>query len=186
MYAPKPFFQFNLLTSYNRPSIPGSPVQESPENVLNPLAIYRMARTALHEKDSGISTSLSPSTQSELSTAVLQPRAQPQHASTEFTSNDHPQGHQQDRSGQEMYQHDPPSHLSVEQIQGYATSLRQEDQSSSLGNNPSHFPLTGSGGAWDPADMAVMDMLNGGITPWTAEYLTDGQSGGVDPFLFPF
>lgn len=67
-----------------------------------------------------------------------------------------------------------------------STPLRQEDQSLSLGNNPSQFPLTGSGGAWDPADMAVMDMLNGGLTPWTAEYLTDGQSGGVDPFLFPF
>lgn len=44
---------------------------------------------------------------------------------------------------------------------------------------------SGMGGAWDPADLAVMDMLDGGITPWTAEYLTDGQSG-VDPFLFPF
>jgi len=41
------------------------------------------------------------------------------------------------------------------------------------------------GGSWDPADLAVMDILDGGIAPWTAEYLTDGQSG-VDPFLFPF
>jgi hypothetical protein len=40
-------------------------------------------------------------------------------------------------------------------------------------------------GPLDPADLAVMDMLDGGIVPWTEEYLTDGQSG-VDPFLFPF
>ncbi len=44
---------------------------------------------------------------------------------------------------------------------------------------------SGLGGSWDPADLAVMDMLDGGIAPWTQEYLTDGQSG-VDPFLFPF
>jgi hypothetical protein len=144
-----------------------------------------MARTALHEKDSGISTSLSPSTHSELSTAVSQPRSHPQRDSTNFTPNDHPQSHQ-DHSGQQIYQQTQPSHPSVEQFQGYSTQLRQEDQSLSLGNNSSQFPVTGSGGAWDPADMAVMDMLNGGITPWTAEYLTDGQSGGVDPFLFPF
>ncbi|KAJ5815698.1 hypothetical protein N7474_007475 [Penicillium riverlandense] len=137
------------------PSIPGSPVQESPENVLNPLAIYRMARTALHERDSGISTSLSPSTHSELSTAVLQPRSLPQRDSTNFATSGHPQSHQ-DHSGQGLFQ-----------------------------QTPLHI-ITGSGGAWDPADMAVMDMLNGGITPWTAEYLTDGQSNGVDPFLFPF
>jgi hypothetical protein len=43
----------------------------------------------------------------------------------------------------------------------------------------------GVSGPLDPADLAVMDMLDGGIAPRTEEYLTDGQSG-VDPFLFPF
>ncbi|KAJ5735955.1 uncharacterized protein N7483_001080 [Penicillium malachiteum] len=37
-------------TSEDTPPSPESPAQESPENILNPLAIYRMARTALHGK----------------------------------------------------------------------------------------------------------------------------------------
>jgi hypothetical protein len=33
--------------------------------------------------------------------------------------------------------------------------------------------------------MAIMNMIDDRTAPWSAEYLTDGQSG-VDPFLFPF
>jgi hypothetical protein len=39
-----------LTCASSRPSIPGSPVQMTPEYVLNPLAIYRMARRTVHEK----------------------------------------------------------------------------------------------------------------------------------------
>lgn len=61
---------------------------------------------------------------------------------------------------------------------------RSEDQS--LNSDPfPQFPAFGTSGSWDSSEMAVMNMLSDGITPWTAEYLTDGQSG-VDPFLFPF
>lgn len=62
---------------------------------------------------------------------------------------------------------------------------QQNREDSGMAFNPLLALGSGMGGAWDPADLAVMDMLDGGIAPWTAEYLTDGQSG-VDPFLFPF
>lgn len=39
-----------LLRTNVRPSIPGSPVQMTPEYFLNPLAIYRMARRSVQEK----------------------------------------------------------------------------------------------------------------------------------------
>ncbi|KAJ5773054.1 hypothetical protein N7457_007950 [Penicillium paradoxum] len=53
-------------------SLPDSPVQESPEAVLNPLAIYRMARTALRGKDTRGSNSGSPSTTHSVSSEIPQ------------------------------------------------------------------------------------------------------------------
>jgi hypothetical protein len=155
-------------------SAPGSPVQESPENVLNPLAIYRMARTALHEKDQ-TSASNSPSTNSPTSPATARSRAlavartqqshyqDQQHASASF------QGHN-GLTGMEQF---------------YLAPNSARDYHSMAMNGMMPFAGSGMTGPLDPADLAVMDMLDGGIAPWTEEYLTDGQSG-VDPFLFPF
>lgn len=57
-----------------RPSIPGSPVQMTPEYVLNPLAIFRMARRTVHEKHAPEeSTSPISSTASNRQTQVSQP-----------------------------------------------------------------------------------------------------------------
>ncbi|KAJ5234742.1 uncharacterized protein N7469_003910 [Penicillium citrinum] len=158
---------------------PESPMQESPENVLNPLAIYRMARTALHEKDVQTSASNSPSTQNTSSPKVARSRLgrnrfqdqsrveTPQFASPALTQslNAFP---------------NPNIYHGMENL--YFPQSR-EDPSIPMANMA---PMANTlGGSWDPADLAVMDILDGGIAPWTAEYLTDGQSG-VDPFLFPF
>lgn len=155
-------------------SAPGSPVQESPENVLNPLAIYRMARTALHEKDQ-ISASNSPSTNNPTSPATIRARALAVAAT--------PENHHQDQ------QHPSTSFQAPNGLPGmdhdyFAPNNAREDSFVAMSGM---MPLaaSGFGGSWDPADLAVMDMLDGGIAPWTQEYLTDGQSG-VDPFLFPF
>lgn len=40
----------NSLTTFETSSVPGTPAQSTPEYVLNPLSIYRMARKAVHEK----------------------------------------------------------------------------------------------------------------------------------------
>ncbi|KAJ5676184.1 hypothetical protein N7462_009081, partial [Penicillium macrosclerotiorum] len=155
---------------------PGSTVQESPENILNPLAIYRMARTALHEKDARTS-SKSPS-------AII-------HISASSTSK---------TSRQEFYNgsaENAPFHTDA-QTRTFEFSNRssiidgpfylpdQQRHNPSLAwNNFSQLRPTGNAGNWDLTDLAMMDILDGGISPWTAEYLTDGQSG-IDPFLFPF
>jgi len=154
-------------------------MQESPENVLNPLAIYRMARTALHEKDAQTSASNSPSTQNTSSPRVARSRlgrnrfqdqsrvGTPQFASPALTQSLNGFSNPNIYHGMENF---------------YFPQSR-EDHSIPMANMA---PIANTlGGSWDPADLAVMDILDGGIAPWTAEYLTDGQSG-VDPFLFPF
>lgn len=154
-------------------------MQESPENVLNPLAIYRMARTALHEKDVQTSASNSPSTQntsSPLGARSRLGRARYRGQSSVGTPHVPPQPSDQtiDTFGSNTFQG----------FDNFYLPQTREDPTIALGNLA---PMTapGLGGTWDPADLAVMDILDGGIAPWTAEYLTDGQSG-VDPFLFPF
>ncbi|KAJ5823869.1 hypothetical protein N7447_006209 [Penicillium robsamsonii] len=161
------------------PSPSGSPVEESPENVLNPLAIYRMARTALHGKDTRGSTSNSPSTTNPASPGILQPRT----TAGQSLQNLNITALQPIPVREQSYQ----PHTS--RIDDRSTMVQPfysapEVQSISSNNFPqlSSFGTTGS---WDPAEMAVMNMLDDGTSPWPAEYLTGGQSG-VDPFLFPF
>lgn len=154
-------------------------MQGSPENVLNPLAIYRMARTALHEKGAQKSASNSPSTQNTSSPATKRSRL----------------GRSRNRDQPRMEMPVAPSPTSAQTLNEFPGSSiypgmehfympqSREDPSMAMG---SLIPMNaGLSGTWDPADLAVMDILDGGIAPWTAEYLTDGQSG-VDPFLFPF
>lgn len=156
--------------------------QESPDNVLNPLAIYRMARTALHEKDSQSSASHSPSTQNSASPMFasgpihFQSRPRPQvqtSAETCGLNGEQSQGSLQGSDGAPTVESlcIPPN--------------QSRDDTSSVFSAIESLSGPGIGGTWDPSDLAFMDMLDGGMTPWTAEYLTDGQSG-VDPFLFPF
>jgi hypothetical protein len=76
-----------------------------------------------------------------------------------------------------------PSSNIYQGMENFYLPQHREDPSLAMANL---VPMAaGLGGTWDPGDLAVMDILDGGIAPWTAEYLTDGQSG-VDPFLFPF
>ncbi|KAJ5307544.1 hypothetical protein N7476_008200 [Penicillium atrosanguineum] len=160
--------------SEESPSAPESPVQESPENMLNPLAIYRMARTALHEKDQS-STSTSPSTNTSISAAVARARARAV-----------------ERPPRRVQQHQQHPNTSFQGLNGlpgmdqiyFAPNSATESTPMSM-NDMVPLAASGLGGPWDPANLAVMDILDGGIAPWTEEYLTDGQSG-VDPFLFPF
>ncbi|KAJ5334027.1 uncharacterized protein N7506_007810 [Penicillium brevicompactum] len=160
-----------------------SPVQESPEAVLNPLAIYRMARTALHGKDPRGSASNSSLTSTTASPGTFQSRAARRQSNhTPHVTNLLPS------STTEHPQQTPisrPHGSGVVQAFDNAPVLSRPEYQS-LGSDPfPQFRQFGTNGSWDPAEMAVMNMLNDGVTPWTAEYLTDGQSG-VDPFLFPF
>jgi hypothetical protein len=95
----------------------------------------------------------------------------------------------QQTSGQEHPQHPHPPQPNdrsavLHSFDNPHSSTRSDDLSLNS-NSFSQFSVFGSTGPWDPAEMAVMNMLDDGIAPWTAGYLTDGQSG-VDPFLFPF
>ncbi|KAJ5947725.1 hypothetical protein N7466_000740 [Penicillium verhagenii] len=162
-------------------SPPTSAAQESPESILNPLAIYRMARTALHEKDSQKSASFSPSTQSSTSPSFaarrhLQPRQRQEMEAPAHSFRHYGQQTQGSLQGS-------PVTTAVEQL--YTPSNQNREDSSLLFNTPGSLSGPGIGSAWDPSDLAFMDMLDGGLIPWTADYLTDGQSG-VDPLLFPF
>jgi hypothetical protein len=157
--------------SEESPSAAGSPVQDSPEKVLNPLAIYRMARTALHEKDQ-ISVSNSPSTNNHNSPATARVRTR--------------------RTPRSLHQNQQHSNNSLQNHNGLPgmehAYLAPNNAAGSIPlsmNGMVPFTASGLGGPWDPANLAVMDILDGGIAPWTEEYLTDSQSG-VDPFLFPF
>lgn len=172
-------FKFQL-TDYRSSPIQSS--QDSPDNVLNPLAIYRMARTALHEKDTQSLASRSPSTQNSASLKFapgpigFQPRPRPQVQPPAITY-----GHNGEQS---------QGALQGSNAAPIMDSLcippnQSRDDTSSVFNAVDSLSGLGIGGAWDPSDLAFMDMLDGGMTPWTADYLTDGQSG-VDPFLFPF
>jgi hypothetical protein len=168
-----------------RHSNPQSPVQESPEDVLNPLAIYRMARTALHDMSTRGSSSKSPSTIDTASPGTFQYNV----TRRQSYRNSHLPGLQL-IPGQEHLQQSQlprPSDRSAV-IHSFDNaplpSTRPEVPLLNTNNFP-QFPAFATTGSWDPAEMAVMNMLDDGIAPWTAEYLTDGQSG-VDPFLFPF
>jgi hypothetical protein len=92
-------------------------------------------------------------------------------------------------SGQEHLQHShsprPNDRAAVIPSFGNPSPLTRPEDPSLNSNSFPQFSAFGSTGSWDPAEMAVMNMLDDGIAPWTAEYLTVGQSG-VDPFLFPF
>ncbi|KAJ6065543.1 hypothetical protein N7444_001196 [Penicillium canescens] len=155
-------------------STPGSPVQESPEAVLNPLAIYRMARTALHGKDSRGPTSNSPSTTNTNSSRTFQSRTHHQpHENHEQKQTQGPQKSQIDERTDML----PPFEVA-------SVPIRPADSSSNFNAFP-QFPPLGTVGSWDPSEMAIMNMIDERTAPWSVEYLTDGQSG-VDPFLFPF
>ena len=155
-------------------STPGSPVQESPEAVLNPLAIYRMARTALHGKDSRGSTLNSPSTTNTNSPRTFRSRTHHErHQTREQEQTQGPQRSQIDERTDML----PPFEVACVQI-------RPVDSSFNFNTFP-QFPPLGTIGSWDPSEMAIMNMIDDRTAPWSAEYLTDGQSG-VDPFLFPF
>lgn len=62
---------------------------------------------------------------------------------------------------------------------------QNRDDNSPVFNAIDSLSGPGIGGAWDSSDSEFMDMLDGGMTPWTADNLTDRQSG-VNSFLFPF
>ena len=167
------------LTNYRSPLMTSA--QESPDNVLNPLAIYRMARTALHEKDSQSSASHSPSTQNSASPIFasgpihFQSRPRPQvQAPAETCDHNGEQSH-----GSLQGSNGAPA------VESCISPNHGRDDASSVLNTIDSLSGPGIEGTWDPSDLAFMDMLDGGMTPWTAEYLTDGHSG-VDPFLFPF
>ncbi|KAJ5919869.1 hypothetical protein N7454_009704 [Penicillium verhagenii] len=162
-------------------SPPTSAAQESPESILNPLAIYRMARTALHEKDSQTSASFSPSTHSSTSPSfAARPQLQPGQRQ-EMEAPAHAFRHFGQQT-QGSFQGSPVA-PAAEQL--YTPSNQNREDSSLVFNTPGSLSGPGIGAAWDPSDLAFMDMLDGGLIPWTADYLTDGQSG-VDPLLFPF
>lgn len=154
--------------------MPGSPIQESPEAVLNPLAIYRMARTALHGKDSRGSTSNSPSTTNTNSPRRFQSRTS--HRPHQTPGQEQTQGPQRSQID-ERTDMLPPFEVA-------SASIRPDDSSFNFNTFPQYPPL-GTVGSWDPSEMAIMNMIDDRTAPWSAEYLTDGQSG-VDPFLFPF
>ncbi|CAG8374419.1 unnamed protein product [Penicillium salamii] len=160
-----------------------SPIQESPEAVLNPLAIYRMARSALHGKDGRGSASNSPLTSNTTSPGTFQSRGM-----SRFSNHNPRVQGLQTPSEQDQFQQTsmsrPDRFDTIHAFDNAPPLPRSEDQSLNY-EIFSQYPAFGPSGSWDPAEMAVMNMLNDGITPWTAEYLTDGQSG-VDPFLFPF
>ncbi|KAJ5365265.1 hypothetical protein N7517_008151 [Penicillium concentricum] len=161
------------------PSLSGSHVEEFPETVLNPLAIYRMARTALHGKDTRGSTSDSPSTTDTASPGISQSRTSvgQSHGNFNITT-------LQPIPGREQL-HQPHSARIEDRsamIQPFYSAPEVQSISS---NNFPQFASFGTAGVWDPVEMAVMNMLDDGTSPWPAEYLTGGQSG-VDPFLFPF
>lgn len=65
-------------STYFRPSIPGSPVQMTPEYVLNPLAIYRMARRTVPEKHAPEEST------SPLSSTTSSRKTQPQQEQTGY------------------------------------------------------------------------------------------------------
>ena len=148
---------------------------------MNPLAIYRMARTALYGKDTRGSTSSSPNTASPGTFQSNAARRQP-HRNPHMTG-------LQPVFGQEHLQHShsprPNGRSAVIRSFDNAPPLTRPEDPSLNSNSFPQFPPFGTTGSWDPAEMAVMNMLDDGIAPWTAEYLTDGQSG-VNPFLFPF
>lgn len=140
-----------------------------------------MARTALHDKDVQSNGSHSPSTQNTASSPHAAPNSSqgqhgPRSVETPIRANQrHPQTYNSYHANQAI--------ASIDQL--YLPSGQARDDTPMTFGNLSSLSASGMGATWDPADFAVMDMLDGGIAPWTADYLIDGQSG-VDPFLFPF
>ncbi|KAJ5770523.1 uncharacterized protein N7511_002574 [Penicillium nucicola] len=143
-------------------STPGSPIQESPEAVLNPLAIYRMARTALHGKDSRASTSNSSSTTNTNSPRYLQ-------SSTRHRSRQTP-GQEQTQSLERSQIDDRTDMLPP--FDPGSSPIRPDDTPFTFNTFP-QFPPLGTVGSWDPSEMAIINMLDDRTTPWSAEYLTD-------------
>lgn len=149
---------------------------------MNPLAIYRMARTALRDKDTRGSTSGSPSTTNTTSPGVPQSRMALRRSHQNLNIGAlHPR--------REQPQHPYPSDIDersamLQPFESASSLMRPEDPSLNSISFP-QFPAFSTGGLWDPAEMGVMNMLDDGNAPWTVEYLTNGQSR-VDPFLFPF
>ncbi|KAJ5609293.1 hypothetical protein N7528_009860 [Penicillium herquei] len=162
--------------------LPESPAQESPENILNPLAIYRMARTALHGKQTKSPSSCpTPENDASSSSKSIQ-RSETTPAVQNSDINLKNPLHISQQSHQWSF-HDTGGISPLDQ--SHATTQRDGEYSSFTPNNSSSISQPVFGDIWDPTDSALMDMLDGGMTPWTADYLTDGQSG-IDPFLFPF
>lgn len=138
-----------------------------------------MARTALHERDTQSSASNSPITHKATSSPQsASGQKQLPSKSTRALEIISPMYHQQLQCLQGDGQ--PPALDSL-----CVPSQPPMEASAFISNQATSLSGLEIGGTWDPADFAVMDILDGGIAPWTAEYLTDGQSG-IDPFLFPF
>ncbi|KAJ5108491.1 hypothetical protein N7456_005166 [Penicillium angulare] len=182
----QPNVPFNILDdeqseeTVNRSPSPHSPTQDSPEDVLNPLAIYRMARTALHDRDTHSPPSTSPKTHKTISSPrQVNMQSHPPSKPTRGLQISSPSYNQQSQSSL----HGEGQVLALDS----SCVLPQPNTEPSVfaSNQATSMSELGNGDIWDPTDFAVLDILDGGIAPWTAEYLTDGQSG-IDPFLFPF
>ncbi|OQD90498.1 hypothetical protein PENANT_c001G02457 [Penicillium antarcticum] len=143
-------------------SSPESPIQESPEAVLNPLAIYRMARTALHGKDSRGSTSNSPSTTKTNSPRHFQSRKRQQ--SQQTSRQEQTQGLQRSQI-EDRTDMLPPFDIG-------SAPIRPDDTPFNFSAFP-NFPPLGTVGSWDPSEVAIMNMIDDRTAPWSAEYLTD-------------
>ena len=155
--------------------------EESPENVLNPLAIYRMARTALNKRDAQSSASNSPPTINAASSPTLAPRQSylPPQQTREVPSQ---ASHEDQKQPQDISQF---CNGSPAQGGYWLTPSNIREFPSLAFNDPVSVLDADLEGSWDPANVAVLNMLDGGIPPWMADHLNDGHSA-VDPLLFPF
>ena len=138
-----------------RPTAPGTPVQSTPEYVLNPLAIYRLARAAVPEKEKH-APELIPSPETHATTGDtpgITKWAQP---------NMHPQNDQTQLA---------PPFVDINDVPHNGTP-RSIPMSASDAGDLQMFFSSDFDTIWQPADTILESSTMGGIAPWDSRLRT--------------
>jgi hypothetical protein len=134
------------------PSLPGTPIQSTPEYVLNPLAIYRLARKAVPEKEK------------HAPELIASPEA---HVAASEAASSPPWGHT--NFGPHVKQTPPVSSMFNTDGFQYNSTPRSAPASGSDVGDLQMFFSSDFDTIWQPAETILETSQLGGIAPWESD-----------------
>ena len=156
----------NTTNDIGCPTAPSTPVQATPEYVLNPLAIYRLARKAVPEKEKHAPEMF----------------GSPEAQGTRTPSANSPSWASQSNVAQSIPQQQPPDLSNGMQ---YTSTPRSNPMAGSNAGDLQMFFSSDFDTIWQPADTILESSQWGGMAPWESDpsLRTGFSTGDFDMFM---